>query len=112
MFLDVQIIERANAVAQTLTDDGEQNFKRIRELVDTADLAWGVWPPGDKIVVKGEAVLKFIMDSGVPEDLPWTATPCERIEQAVVLKAHVEAGGDAEKMQKLLDKWAKEGHKF
>ena len=60
------------------------------------------------MIVKGEEILEFIMNSRVTEEVVWTAIPCEALEQAVAFKAHLKAGGDSDKTTALIAKWAKE----
>ena len=68
---------------------------------------WGVYP-GGKLIVKGEEILEFIMNSRVTEEVVWAAIPCEAIEQAVAFKAHLKAGGDSDKTDALIAKWDRE----
>ena len=77
-----RIVGMANEVGKKLTGD----FDQVRAICDGADIVWAVWPGGEMMIVKGEAILQFIAQGGVAEELALTAIPCLSAEQAEALK--------------------------
>jgi hypothetical protein len=72
------------------TADGFTPLKFLRSLVDANDLVFGVLQetgtqPG-WVTLKGQAVIDFIDECGVDEELRWTAIPLSCLEEGAALQ--------------------------
>jgi hypothetical protein len=84
-----KLVEMANENARLLKGRGIDD---LREHLRGTDIVWGVWqnPAAeygiDLMIIKGEPVLRFIVGSGVPEELSQTAINCRSAEEAEALR--------------------------
>jgi hypothetical protein len=84
-----QLVEMANANAESLKGCG---IDKLRDHLRGTDIVWGVWQDPaaehgvDAMIIKGEAVLRFITASGVAEELSQTAISCRSVGEAEALR--------------------------
>jgi hypothetical protein len=85
-----QLVETANRNQDLMRGmTSKQMGKFVKGLIDTNDVAWGVF--GDSAfrdgvgvyLIKGKNALGTVVASGQPEALRITAIPCVELEQAV-----------------------------
>ena len=70
----------------TAKSHGVLSLEQTRDIIDTADLVWGVVPDGAMMIIKGVPTLEFIISTGVSEEMSITAVHIESLEQGMTLQ--------------------------
>jgi hypothetical protein len=62
------------------------DFDKACEIINDADVVLGLCDDGARHIIKGEEILKFIVASGVSEQLAVTYLPCRSLEEVEAIK--------------------------